>query len=483
MTTLNDILENVERRYKERFLFYTPHTKQAAFHEAGKSAKERFFLAGNRTGKTMCAVIETAMHLTGNYPDWWNGYRYKDPVDVWVASNTAQTKRDITQKQYYFGRSSWEPVSTVPPERFCREFGVIPRHLILRTIKSRGSVSDTIDTVEILHSSGGVSTLGFKAYDQGRERFQGTRKDIIHFDEEPPYDVYLEALIRTMGTHPRHYGMVMTTMTPKKGMTQMVSSFYQKIDEGRVQDDRFYIQASWEDNPHLSEEEKERLVKNLSPSDKDAMKYGIPSFGSGLVYPVNPYVYLMDFHPIPQHWHKFYGMDFGWTNPTALVFCAQDKENDIIYVYDEYRAVEKDPSQHKEALKSKGVHWICGAYDPSGDNSSLHEGKQIAKNYKELGFKLVPADNAKEAGIQTVLQLLQSGRLRIFSNCVYTLSEIKSYARDVNGKPIKKNDHLMDALRYAVVTGVKYGRANLTSSNWESFPQNAQRIEHAWMRG
>ena len=467
MQNITKILESVERSYKERFLFYAPHPKQSAFHEAGKHAKERFFLAGNRTGKTMCAVIETAMHLTGNYPDWWNGYRYKVPVDVWVASNTAQTTRDIIQKQYYFGRSSLASVSSVSPERFCREFGVIPHHLILRTVKSRGGSSDSIDTVEVLHSSGGVSTLGFKAYDQGRERFQGTRKDIIHFDEEPHYDVYLEALIRTMGTHPDHYGMVMTTMTPKKGMTQMVSSFYLKIDEGVPQDDRFYIQASWEDNPHLQEQERERLARNLSPSDKDAVKYGLPSFGSGMVYPCDPNMVIMPSQIIPKHWGGFYGMDFGWTNPTALVFCAINPENDVIYVYDEYKESKRTPHTHKEFLRSKGVESIWGAYDPSGDNRSAHEGEQLSRIYKDLGFKLRAADNAKEAGIQKVLQRLQSGRLRIFSNCVETIAEMKAYARDDHGHPMKKNDHLMDALRYAVVTGVVMASASLQQSNFQ----------------
>ena len=41
--------------YAKQFLIYKPHDKQFLFHEAGKSAKERLFLAGNRTGKTYSA--------------------------------------------------------------------------------------------------------------------------------------------------------------------------------------------------------------------------------------------------------------------------------------------------------------------------------------------------------------------------------------------------------------------------------------------
>jgi phage terminase large subunit-like protein len=82
------------------------------------------------------------------------------------------------------------------------------------------------DTAQVKHSTGGTSLLGFKSYDQGRRSFQGTRKDLVWLDEEPPQDVYTECVLRVTdteaGTEP---GMIIGTFTPLEGMTEVVMSF------------------------------------------------------------------------------------------------------------------------------------------------------------------------------------------------------------------------------------------------------------------
>lgn len=50
---------------------YKPYAKQVKFHNAGAEYRERLFMAGNQLGKTWAGAFETAMHLTGRYPDWW----------------------------------------------------------------------------------------------------------------------------------------------------------------------------------------------------------------------------------------------------------------------------------------------------------------------------------------------------------------------------------------------------------------------------
>jgi len=92
--------------YYSHFMFYEPHAKQLLFHAAGKEAKERLFLAGNRTGKTYCGSLEVCMHATGNYLDNWPGYRYDEPINAWVASLSREATRDILQKKYYLGDKS-----------------------------------------------------------------------------------------------------------------------------------------------------------------------------------------------------------------------------------------------------------------------------------------------------------------------------------------------------------------------------------------
>jgi phage terminase large subunit-like protein len=98
--------------------------------------------------------------------------------------------------------------------------GLVPGEDIGSVTWKRG-VSDLIDTVRVRHASGGWSTIGLKSYEQGRGSFEDTAKDLIWFDEEPPGDVYIEALVRTMTTQ----GHVLLTFTPLEGMSEVVLMF------------------------------------------------------------------------------------------------------------------------------------------------------------------------------------------------------------------------------------------------------------------
>jgi hypothetical protein len=75
--------------------------------------------------------------------------------------------------------------------------------------------------------------------------------------------------------------------------------------------------------------------------------------------------------------------------------------------------------------------------------------------YRELGLELQPAVNAVEAGITEVWQLLVSGQLKVMASCTNWLREFRNYHRDDkgSGKIVKRNDHLMDATRYLIVSG------------------------------
>lgn len=81
--------------------------------------------------------------------------------------------------------------------------------------------ADSLDSVLVKHVSGGKSTLAFKSYDQGRQRWQGETLDVCWLDEEPAMDIYIEALTRTNATG----GIVYMTFTPILGMSDVVHAF------------------------------------------------------------------------------------------------------------------------------------------------------------------------------------------------------------------------------------------------------------------
>lgn len=185
------------------------YPKHMEFLRLGRDHQERAFMAANRVGKTWGAGgYETALHLTGLYPDWWEGRRFDHPVDVWAAGDTSETTRDIVQKALLGAQGD---LGT----------GLIPGRCIIGEPTKRMGVAGAVDTAMVSHTSGGVSQLGFKSYDQGRKKFQGTAKHACWLDEEPPMDVYSECMLRLMTTD----GLMMLTFTPLLGLSDVALMF------------------------------------------------------------------------------------------------------------------------------------------------------------------------------------------------------------------------------------------------------------------
>ncbi len=98
--------------------------------------------------------------------------------------------------------------------------GAIPAGCVVSATPARG-VADGIDSIVVRYVSGAASTLLFKSYEKGREKWQGETLDGVWFDEEPPLDIYTEGLTRTNATD----GIVIVTFTPLLGMSEVVRMF------------------------------------------------------------------------------------------------------------------------------------------------------------------------------------------------------------------------------------------------------------------
>lgn len=167
-------------------------------------------LGGNRVGKTLTSSYEIVAHATGRYPEWWNGKVFHEPTRIWCAGDTSKTTRDIIQNELL------GPPGNVEMEGS----GMIPRDSIVRTTTKLG-LSDAVETIFVKNINGGVSTIALKSFDQGREAFQGTTTHVTWLDEEPPADVVLECLLRTMTVD----GIILITCTPLQGLTPLMISY------------------------------------------------------------------------------------------------------------------------------------------------------------------------------------------------------------------------------------------------------------------
>lgn len=453
------VLEEMARRQARRkFFTFFPDTgplrrelykQHLEFFRLGETHAIRGFMAGNRVGKTEGGGgYEMTCHLTGRYPDWWEGAMFSEGVRAWAAGDTRQTTKEIIQQKLL---GDWGNFGT----------GLIPGDDIIKTSPLQG-VPEAVGTVWVKHfdshgQQDGTSRLSFKSFDQGREAFQGTEQEVIWLDEESDEGVRGECILRLMTTN----GLLIETFTPLKGLTKVVMQYLPAgYEEGAVRvinGNRAMVMAGWDDVPHLTEDQKRMMREETMPHLVEARSKGIPSIGAGAIYPLAESEFLVDDRPIPENWPRAFAMDVGWKR-TAVLWGAEDPATKILYLYAEYYRGQAEPPIHAEGIKSRGA-WIPGVIDPASTGSGQQDGKKLAEMYGTgshgLGLNLSFADNTVDAGIQAVWMGLSTGSIKVFRSLQNWRSEYRMYHRNEKGVIVKENDHLMDCTRYLKLSGMK----------------------------
>ena len=443
--------ERQERIRFNRVKAYDPYPYQQKFHEGGSGANQRLLMAANRIGKSYCGSMELSYHLTGVYPDWWKGRVYDRPIVAWAGGVSNETTRDIVQFELLG--------SPDDPEAFGS--GTIPKKTIIKTERKPG-VPNAKSVALIKHVSGGNSSLFFKAYEMGVEKWQGRSVDCIWLDEEPSRDIYSQAVTRTLDRR----GMVYMTFTPEAGMTETVASFMNNLQPGQS-----LVNATWDDasekvqtmkgeQGHLSEVVMEQILSSYSPHEREMRRYGRPSIGSGLIFPINEEKLMVDPIHIEDHWPRIAAIDFGWDHPTAVVWCAIDRDEDVFYVYDCYRMSKASPASHAEVIRSR-PHFIPIAYPHDGNRRDSMGNPGLADQYRNLGcnmrldhFTNPPAlgenkgGNSIEEGLMAMIQAMENDKFKIFSTLPDWFEEFRMYHRK-GGKVVPLRDDIMSATRYA----------------------------------
>lgn len=428
-----------------RIARYRPYPWQEEFHEAGRDHPERMLMAANRVGKTISAAAEVAFHLTGKYPPWWAGKRFIGPTLVWTGSPTNETSRDIVQAELLGGLG--EKLGT----------GWVPRSRIVGTPKTRqAGVKDVVDSFSVRHESGGLSLCNLKTYEQGWQKWQGTAPHVVWMDEEPDdYKIFSEAQTRILTSR----GIVLVTFTPLLGVTDLVEHF-------RNGGPGIYIKgATWNDAPHLSKADKDRLSLSYRAHEREARTKGIPMLGEGAVYPVPDEQITVAPFKVPDHWARIKGCDFGIDHPAAGAEIAWDRDQDTIYVIDCYRKANELPPYHA-AWFNKSNRMIPVAWPHDGMNREKQGGRTLADAYRGHGVNMLtksarypkaPGETSDKGGpqpvepiVEEILERMVTGRFKVFANLSDWFEEKRSYHRK-DGLIVPRRDDILKATSYAVM--------------------------------
>ena len=266
-----------ERRAQDPLPQWEPTRPQVEFLEADEA--EAWFLAANRAGKSdALAALIASLARTGNTnprPAYGpSGVVVLDKaVSIWAISLTFPLGRDILQPKIFDN-------TFVSPGQPHKPF--IPDWEILRWTT----------TDQVLKLKNG-SLIGFKSCDQGRDLFQGVGKDLVAFDEAPPFSIYDEATMRVEGGR-RLLIRGAATLLPPEGMVGGVSWIFPKKIQpyqqaaGKVPGLRL-VAASIYDNPHILATEVERLEAKYPEGSNDRRirlnGEWLPGIGGALAYP------------------------------------------------------------------------------------------------------------------------------------------------------------------------------------------------------
>lgn len=228
-----------------------------------------------------------------------------------------------------------------------------------------------------------------------------------------------------------------------------------------------YWDFTLDDNISLSDRYKKNIKSAYEGVWFQRMILGLWVIAEGLIYPMfakDHIVTMADTSDIKfvKYW---VGIDYGNTNATVfLLFGLTD--NGILYLLEEYYHSGGEEGQGKapSIYARDFVTWLTRVskrwprmrisniiIDPSAKGFKLELKAQNVRNIKS-------ANNAVTLGIGKVMNLIASGRFRVLNHCKYTIKELQTYAWDAKAslrgedKPLKDNDHCMDAFRYVVLT-------------------------------
>jgi len=470
--TIADDMRHNQLRY------FRPFDHQRRFF--GTATDRRGILAANRIGKTVSTCYETAMHLTGQYPEWWTGKRFDHSITAMVAGEGWSQVALVLQN---------ELLGT--PDIKLRDnigTGAIPRDaIVFDTIRGDGA---NCISVEVRHVSGSKSYLLFANYTQEVRQMQGFKLNLAVFDEQPPDDFFSEIVTRTATTQ----GQVLCSFTPLKGLNGLVSKFWNR-EPGYD-----FIRVSWADvpeydpwgEPFLLKSTREQLERDYLPHEREARMAGKPIMGQGAVFQLRewPTYGREDYRFEPgTGLERVIALDLGLVNDrTVISLMYWDPQAREAWLHRQITVRgldEANPVNYVQHLLRPEVLGTPIVLPPDAGTPGRYTmtSNSIRELFEEYGLNVYPkpifnpADlqgrttNHKSYGINVMRQMMEAGTFHINENCQDFLREAQNYHVDPQGR-FSDPDDCIDSARYALL-----GCLNGVSEPWDGLTSQQRMAE------
>lgn len=415
---------------------FIPQEQQLPFLSSNVHGRAAF--GGNRSGKTVGGGVDCVMAAMGNHK-----YRLSPPPPLAIRAIGVDFTDGI-DKIIKPEIARWTPPSALKGNAWSTAYD---------------GPSRTLN-----YENG--SFIEFMSYEQDLEKFGGTSRNLVWFDEEPPHDIFIENKLRLVDVG----GKWILTMTPVEGMTWVYDEiFLAAATDPNIERWVMDIYA----NPHINRGDIDMVLSGLTDDEKKARAHGKFVQIGGLIYKMfDPEIHVIDPFLPPKDWLHFAGMDHGLNNPTAWEWGAVNKDG-IVIIYDEHyengQLVKYHAQKVHEINRSHGIEPAYNVGDPSIRNRDPITGTSIQLEYIEHGIPIILGNNDVKAGIQRVARYLQPDenlrcKLYITRNCPNLTWEIQrhrwstwaskkaNFDKNKKEEPHKKNDHACDTIRYMIAS-------------------------------
>lgn len=451
--------------------FYKPHPKQDMFHRAA-IYKRRYARTGNRFGKSEMAAAEDVAFALGERP-WLD----KDDPGRYIGIPKHSTKGCIIVQDWDKAHEIF--TNPEPGESQGKLFGLLPADKIVATKKGRSGTGIVEIVVQSIH--GGHSTINMetvRSYQANKMGLESSDWDWLHVDEPIPQGMWI-AMSR--GLVDRN-GSAWFTCTPLEQPwindyfipnSKTRATFTEPFINDAKDMKKWILTGSSSDNPHISKEALKAFLADVSdPAERACREHGIPLNMSGLIY--------KDFKP---ELHIYRDAPFGWIDaqrppstytirmfidphpktPHAVLTFATSPTGQTFIFRELFRAgLISDVTEHiKAQIEGYLVEDIL--VDPIAYIENPITGSCMADEFYACGLPVTPAPKDLGYGIlKTSEKWRERDRhgnptLFVHENCEEFLYEIDRYCWDQKKeKPVDFQDHMMENLYRAVLTGLSY---------------------------